>query len=300
MRTLEFGATTVDRIVEVDTMWFDAASFYPNIEPGTVERHAKTLGPRLIHPQTGKLALSFHSYLIRTRHHNILVDTCNGNHKPRGPKVGWQNMLASDAYLGNLARVGMQPEDIDIVLCTHLHCDHVGWNTRLVDGRWVPTFPNARYLMAREEFEHFARLHEARPDYPVNHGAWEDSVLPVVAAGQADIVEMSHVVEGELGEGIWTEPAPGHTPGHVTIHLKGGGQDAIMSGDIIHHPLSLVEPRLEMYADFDREQGKQMRRKLVERCADTSTLLLTGHFPSPTAGHVCSCGDGFRFRFLRE
>lgn len=300
MKTLRFGEARVDKIVEVDTMWFDAASFYPNIEPGTVERHARTLGPHFIDARSGRLALSFHSYLIRTRHRNILIDTCNGNDKPRGPKVGWQNMLKSSTYLANLARLGMHPEDIDIVLCTHLHCDHVGWNTRLVDGKWVPTFPNARYVMAREEFEHFARLHAEQPAYPVNHGAWEDSVLPVVAAGQADIVAMSHVVESELGERVWTEPAPGHTPGHITVHIEGAGQEAIMSGDIIHHPLSLVEPGLEMYADFDREQGKQMRRKLVERCADTATLLLTGHFPSPTAGRICSCGDRFTFRFAED
>jgi glyoxylase-like metal-dependent hydrolase (beta-lactamase superfamily II) len=300
MKTLRFGASTVERIVEMDTLWFDPAAFYPEIAPDAIERHARALGPRLIDPVTKKIALSFHSYLIRTPRLNILVDTCNGNHKPRGPKVAWQDQLASNTYLENLACAGLRPEDIDLVLCTHLHTDHVGWNTCLRDGRWVPTFPKARYLMARQEFEHFARLHEAKPAYPVNHGSWEDSVLPVVATGQAELVDMTHRVTGDLDDGIWLEPACGHTPGHVTIHVKGGGRDAIMSGDIIHHAISLAEPDLAMYADYDPQMGRQTRRRLLERCADTSTLLLTGHFPAPTAGHVCSNGDAFTFRFLEE
>lgn len=300
MKPLAFGKTTVERIVEIDTYWFEPEWLYANITDEQLRRHQDWLGPRFYDRQARKVALSFHSYLIRTPHHNILVDTCNGNHKPRGPKVWWQDQLAADTYLTNLARAGLTPEDIDIVLCTHLHTDHVGWNTQLKDGRWVPTFPNARYLMAKPDFDHFTKLHAAGPDYPVNHGSWVDSVLPVVDAGLAEIVDMNHVVEGNLTDGVWMEPAPGHTPGHVTIHLKGGGHDAIMTGDIFHHPILLAEPGLEMYADWDRAQLLQSRRKILERCADASTLLLTAHFPAPTAGRVCSCGEAFRFKFLED
>ena len=394
MNPLTLGRLRVDRIVERDTIWFDTRAFYPSLDEAGIAHFQRTLGPRLMHPQTGHIALSFHSYLIRTPELTILVDTCNGAHKPRTPKVAWQDRLPEGEYLGNLARAGVRPEDVDLVMCTHLHCDHVGWNTRLVDGRWVPTFPNARYLMAREEFEHFDRLHRAGPDYPVNHGAWEDSVLPVVASGQARIVEMRHQVEGDLaragvrpedvdlvmcthlhcdhvgwntrlvdgrwvptfpnarylmareefehfdrlhragpdypvnhgawedsvlpvvasgqarivemrhqvegdlGDGVWMEPAPGHTPGHVTVHLRAPSGEAILSGDILHHPISMALPDLSMYADWNPDLGRATRRALLERCADTSTLLLTGHFPAPTAGHVVSAGDAFAFRFV--
>lgn len=300
MTPLNFGRTTVERIVEVDTMWFDPEWLYPNITDEVLARNAEWLGPRLFDATARKVPLSFHSYLIRTPQFNILVDTCNGNHKVRTPKVAWQDRLASDAYLRNLAAAGLRPEDIHIVMCTHLHTDHVGWNTYLKDGRWVPTFPNARYLMARQEYEHFAQLFASKPEYPVAHGSFEDSVLPVVQAGLHELVDMHHVVDGHLDDGVWMEPAPGHTPGHVTIHVKGGGQEAIMSGDIIHHPILLAEPGLQMYADFDAEMGRRTRMRLIERCADTSTLLLSAHFPAPTAGHVCSCGDAFRFRFLAD
>ena len=299
MKPLTLGSTRIERIVEVDTMWFDPAWLYPNIDPQMVLRHEHWLGPKLVHPQTRQLSLSFHSYLVRTPHLNILVDTCNGNHKTRTERTQWQHMLDTD-YLGSLARAGLRPQDIDVVMCTHLHTDHVGWNTQLRDGRWVPTFPNARYVMARQEFEYFDRLHRAGPEYPVNHGAWSDSVLPVLESGQVDLVDMDHVVAGHLDDGIWLEPAVGHTIGGVTIHVKDGGQEAIMSGDIIHHPILLAEPELKMAADFDPAAGRSVRERLVHRCADTSTLLLTGHFPDPTAGHVCSHGDGFRFRFLPQ
>lgn len=298
MRPLTLGRLQVDRIVEIDTIWFDTRAFYPSLDEATIARFQRELGPRLMHPGTGRIALSFHSYLVRTPELTILVDTCNGAHKPRTPKVAWQDRLPEGEYPGNLARAGVRPEDVDLVMCTHLHCDHVGWNTRLADGRWVPTFPNARYLMARDEFEHFDRMHRAGPDYPVNHGSWEDSVLPVVASGQADIVGMRHVVAGALGDGVWMEPAPGHTPGHVTIHLRSQGQEAILSGDILHHPISMALPDLAMYADWNPDLGRATRRALLERCADTSTLLLTGHFPAPTAGRVVSSGEAFAFRFL--
>ena len=265
-----------------------------------VQRHKAELGPSLVHPETSKLALSFHSYLIRTRGKNILVDTCNGNHKPRAPKMPWQHMLKSHEYLTNLAKDGLRPKDIDIVLCTHLHTDHVGWNTQLVDGRWVPTFPNAKYVIARQEFEHYERLHAKKPDYPVNHGSFEDSVLPVVEAGLAHFVNLNHIVDGTLDDGVWMEPATGHTPGHVTIHVKGGGQESIMSGDIVHHPILFLEPGLINLGDFDPAMASETRRKLFERCADTSTTLLTMHFPSPTAGRLTSCAHGFRFHFLER
>lgn len=300
MNPLTLGKHHIDRVAEIETAYFDPKWLYHNIERGMLERHKLELGPLNVHPETLQLGLSFHSFVIRSGGLTILVDTCNGNHKHRLPKHPWYHNLQANTYLENLARLGLRPEDIDIVLCTHLHTDHIGWNTQLVDGRWVPTFPKARYVMAKQEYDHFRRLWDAKPDYPVGHGSFEDSVLPVVDAGLADIVDMDHLVAGELGDGVWMEPAVGHTPGHVTIHVKGGGQEAIMTGDIIHHPILLLEPGLETKHDVDKTACDRTRQRLLERLADTNDLLLTAHFCAPTAGRVSSCAHGFRFNYLDQ
>jgi glyoxylase-like metal-dependent hydrolase (beta-lactamase superfamily II) len=208
--------------------------------------------------------------------------------------------LQANTYLNNLEKIGLHPENIDIVLCTHLHTDHIGWNTMLKNGRWAPTFPNARYLMAKQEFDHFKKLFDLKPDYPVGHGSFEDSVLPIINAGLADLVDMDHLVVGELGDGVWMEPAPGHTPGHVTIHVKGNGRESIMTGDIIHHPILFLEPTLETKHDMDKDICNQTRQRLLERLADTNNVLLAAHFCSPTAGRVQSCSHGFKFQYLDD
>lgn len=299
MKALQLGQTVIERVAEIETMYVDPDWLYQNVQPEMLHRHKDALGPLAIHPQTLQFGRSYHSYLIRTRGLNILVDTCNGNNKMR-PTMPEYHDLQCDQYLKNLARIGLTPADIDIVLCTHLHTDHVGWNTRLVNGTWVPTFPRAKYVMARQEFDHFNRQYLANPDVPVGKGAFQDSVLPVVDAGQAEIVDMSHTVIGELGDGVWMEPAAGHTPGHVTIHVRGGGRESIMTGDIIHHPILIMESSLETRFDMDKAAGEATRRRVLERLADTDNVLLTAHFCAPTAGRVTSCAHGFRFGYLEQ
>jgi len=295
MRQLTLGATTIDRVAELDAFWVDPQWLYPNVRIDMVARHEAALGARLVQPATRKLCLSFHSYVVRTRGRTILVDTCNGHHKPRMP---WEHALQSSDYLANLARLGLRPHDIDVVLCTHLHTDHVGWNTRLVDGRWVPTFPKARYVMAQREFEHAMAMVAGGKATPVGRESFLDSVLPLVEGGRVDLVGMDHVLDGDLGHGVWLEAAVGHTPGHVNVHVQGGGAHAIISGDVVHHPILFLEPTLVNLGDWDAELAARTRQRLFERCADTSTLLLTMHFPPPTAGRLASTPDGFRFRFL--
>lgn len=297
MQALRLGDAVIERVAEIDVMYVDPQWLYQNVDREMLLKHQQALGPLAIHPDTLQLGLSYHSFVIRTRGLNILVDTCNGNHMQRPTMPEYHN-LQSGQYLANLARIGLSPADIDIVLCTHLHTDHVGWNTQLIDGRWVPTFPKARYLMAREEFEHFHRLYLADPGVPVGKGAFQDSVLPVVEAGQADIVEMSHRVTGELGHGVWMEPATGHTPGHITIHVEGGGRESIMTGDIIHHPLLILESSLQTRFDMDKATGDATRQRVLERLADTNDVLLTGHFCAPTAGRITSCPGGFKFHYI--
>ncbi|SMF36930.1 Glyoxylase, beta-lactamase superfamily II [Tistlia consotensis] len=296
MQTVDLGRITIDRIVEIDLLWVDPVWFYPNITPEILARQAGWMGPGLYSAAENKLAISFHSFLIRSGGLNILVDTCNGNHKER-PTMLWQHRLASDTYLRNLAAQGLSPEDIHVVMCTHLHTDHVGWNTRLENGAWVPTFPKARYIFARKEFDHYCRLQEQAPDRPIGHGSFADSVLPVVEAGLAELVETDFSLFHELDEAVGLEPSHGHTPGHVFISAKGRHGSAVITGDAIHHPIQLREPSLVNLGDIDPAQASRTRQALLARCADDRTLMLTCHFPAPTAGYVRRDGDVFDFDY---
>jgi len=187
--------------------------------------------------------------------------------------------------MGGLKAAGVGPEDIDFVMCTHLHADHVGWNTRLDNGRWVPTFPNARYLFSQKEYDYWAEEHKKTAI-----DAFGDSVLPVVEAKKADFVTSEHA----LDDHIRLSPTPGHTPDHFAVCLGRRGEAAVMTGDLIHSPLQARYPDLVMRVDYDREQASNTRRRFLERYCDTSTLCCTMHFPSPSVGHVKRWGDGFR------
>jgi glyoxylase-like metal-dependent hydrolase (beta-lactamase superfamily II) len=177
-------------------------------------------------------------------------------------------------------------------MCTHLHADHVGWNTRLLNGRWVPTFPNARYIMAETEFRYWQER-VAREGPALNHGAFADSVLPVIASGQADLVSMDHRVSA----GVQFEPAPGHTPGSVLIHIEDGGCHGVCTGDILHHPLQLDHPEMPSGYCEDPAASARVRVKLCEDYADTRTRILTAHFPDPSSGFIRRDGRRYRFAF---
>mgnify|MGYP001074138698 CR=1 FL=1 len=291
----KLGAIEIHKVTELPGLAMAATALLPSVTPDILTEGRSWLGPAFIHPSDAVVYLSFHSFLVRTGRHNILVDTCCGNCKQRLSMPGWHNL--DTPYLQELARTGLTPEDIDIVICTHLHADHVGWNTQLVDGRWVPTFPNARYIFGRRDFEHWQALYESNPPNPVNRGAHEDSVRPIVERGMAELVESDFVVEGEPGDGIWLEPSPGHSPGHFSVNVAGGGRHALLCGDVIHHPLQLTHPHLRIAADFDSAQAEASRRAMLERLADSDSLLLTAHFAAPTAGRVIRQGKAFGFRF---
>ena len=296
MQTETIGTMTIDRVGEIDRYRFKPQDFLQGLDDAMVERYKPLLGPRLIDFATNALIISFHGYVIRAPRLTIVVDTCNGDDKHR-PGKPWQHMQTGCHYLDNLANLGVRPEDVDVVLCTHLHGDHVGWNTRLREGRWVPTFPNARYLIARREFEHFSKLTEGPPGSPQPYPAFADSILPVIEAGRVEWVEMHQSIHHHLDDSIWLEPAAGHTPGHVTVHVKGRGASAVLSGDVIHHPIQFHEPQLSNNGDLDPAQALASRTRLLQDCAGTRAVLLTGHFPAPTAGFVTAIGDRFEFRY---
>ncbi len=197
-------------------------------------------------------------------------------------------MTSSGAFLRNLAAAGVEPEGVDYVLCTHLHRDHVGWNTRLRDRRWVPTFPNATYVFSQKEFDYWAMQLDQRP----NEG-WADSVLPVVEAGRAALVGNDFAIDDE----VWLEPTPGHTPDHVGVHLKSNGAQAVITGDLMHSPVQCLEPTWAMRADFDHALACKTRRAFLERYCGTDVLVCATHFPSPSLGHIVPSGDAFRFEF---
>ncbi len=297
MQVQQLGNITIHKVVEMPSVAMPASSLMPNVTPEILADGRTWLGADFIKPDEDIVYIGFHSFVVKTPRHNILVDTCCGNHKQRPTILIWH--MLDTPYLEELAKIGMQPEDIDIVLCTHLHADHVGWNTRLIDGRWVPTFPNARYVMGRFEYDYWAKVHASNPPVPINRGSFTDSVLPVVESGQAMMVPDDFRVDVELGEGVWLESSPGHSPGHVCVHVQAGGRHCLLTGDAIHHPVQFTHPDVAIAADYDRAQAAATRRRLFHSYAETDTLLLTPHFPEPTGGWITRHGDGFRFRFLQ-
>ena len=290
----KLGDLEIHRAIESEVPIFDTFTFFPDATRDVVEANKDWLMPRYIDPKTIEIILCIQSYIIKTSHHTILVDTCVGNHKSRPARPSWH--MQNAPFIEELANVGVHPEEVDFVLCTHLHVDHVGWNTKLVDGRWVPTFQNAKYIFSRNEYELWESRHENGAAVPVPL-VYEDSVLPIVEAGQAIIVEDTH----QIDDGMWLEPAPGHTPGHVMLNLKSREETALMSGDAIHHPIQLIRPEWSSRACEDPHMSAVSRTKMLERVADTNTLLCPAHFGSPTMGHVISHPNGgFRYRLINS
>jgi glyoxylase-like metal-dependent hydrolase (beta-lactamase superfamily II) len=245
----------------------------------------------------GKLLMSVHAFVIESAGRTIVVDTCVGNDKPR-QNPGWNRLQTN--FLADLAAAGFAPERIDTVLCTHLHVDHVGWNTRWDGGKWVPTFPNARYLFARTEWQHWADEAAARraanPDAGPEDDVFGDSVQPIVDAGLADLVAMDH----RLTDAVWLEPTPGHTPGHVSVRIRSGGQDAVITGDLMHHPIQCSEPDRLVKFDSDATMARETRRRFLACCAADRSLVLGTHFAHPTAGRVVAAGAAWRFEVLAD
>ena len=290
MQVTRIGDFAVTRIVEFEGPSFAPEEFFPDFDPEIVRSHADLLGPQLLDPQSGKLVFSFHSFVVRTGHHTILIDACLGNDKERPTRPQWHRLRTP--YLADLAQAGVRPEDVDFVMCTHLHWDHVGWNTRLVDGSWVPTFPKARYVMGRREYGHWQEVHRRGDDTP-HRTAFEDSVLPVVRTGQSLLVEDDFALE----DGLWFEAAPGHTPGNVVIHARSGDVHGLFMGDVLHHPIQLLKPEWSTRACSDMALSRTTRMRLVEEHADRGTLVLPAHFPTPTIGHIVRHNGGYRYRY---
>ena len=281
------GSSYIKRIIDLERVPFNANLVFPDSNPEIIKELSVQVGLQHFARVNLDLLLSFHSFLIQTTKYNILVDTCCGNKKERPTRPFWHQR--NGPFLNNLAKIGLAPSDIDFVLCTHLHADHVGWNTQLVNGKWVPTFPNAQYLFTQKEFKYWQEEDQNNPIEPIMYGSYNDSVLPVIKSGQALLVESNH----QIDDGVQLEPAYGHTPGNIIVNVTNDGDQAILCGDVIHHPIQLLKPMWSTNFCFDPDLSRQTRLNLLNRCSDTHTAILPAHFHSPDYGHIERNGDTF-------
>ncbi|MCH9672995.1 MAG: MBL fold metallo-hydrolase [Gammaproteobacteria bacterium] len=279
MNQWRIGDVTVTRVVEMEVTG-GSRFLLPEATPEAVQP-ISWLQPHFANAQ-GKLIMSIHALIIDTGERRIIVDTCIGNDKERSIP-NWSQMQGP--FLEDLAQAGYTRDNIDTVLCTHLHVDHVGWNTMLVDGQWVPTFGNARYLIARDEWAHW----DTHGDE--NYGpVLEDSVRPIFDAGLVDLVNADH----RLCDEVWLEPTPGHTPGHVSVRISSKGEDALITGDFVHHPCQMARLDWVSTADFDQNAAREMRKTVFNKYADQPVLIIGTHFATPSAGKLRRDGDAFR------
>jgi glyoxylase-like metal-dependent hydrolase (beta-lactamase superfamily II) len=276
----QVGAVRVTRVVESRGA-SPPSFFFADVTPERVRSHA-ALRPHFAHAD-GRLFASIHCFVVESEGRTIVVDTCVGNDKPRQTAM-WN--LLHGPFLDDFAEAGFSMERVDAVLCTHMHTDHVGWNTRLVDGRWRPTFPNARYLFGRAEHAHWVAAGDAD-----ERQVLADSVQPILDAGLADWVESDHAVTGE----VRLEPTPGHTPGHVSVRIRSAGAEAVITGDLMHHPIQCCEPRIAARFDVDPEAALATRMRFLREQAGRDVLVLGTHFASPTGGRIVADGDAWRF-----
>jgi glyoxylase-like metal-dependent hydrolase (beta-lactamase superfamily II) len=230
----------------------------------------------------GRLKMSIHSLVVETGKHRIVVDTGLGNDKQGRGIPTWNNR--NGPFLETLNAAGFSPESIDTVLCTHLHVDHVGWNTKLVGGQWVPTFPNARYLFGKTEYEHW-RDHSHEPGQTA---VFNDSVKPIMDAGRAELIAS----DARLSDEIRMIPTPGHSPGHMSIHITSAGEKGLLTGDVAHHPCQMAHLDWSSTADSDPRQSAATRRELFSHFADRPVLVIGGHFD---AGHIRRDGEAFKY-----
>jgi glyoxylase-like metal-dependent hydrolase (beta-lactamase superfamily II) len=285
------GNVRVTRIEELLGPGFPAPAFFPDYNAEEFERQLGWLAPRYYEKESGRLVSSIHSWLVRTPHQVILIDACSGNDKERPGMPRFDRL--DTPYLDRLRAAGVAPEEVDLVLCTHLHVDHVGWNTRLENGRWVPTFPRAKYLMSRIEHQFWSDAAAAPDADLLVRNVYSDSVLPVVESGKSVMIDGAH----DLDNGLVIQPAPGHTPGQYRVDLASGGRAAIFSGDALHNPVQVPLWRWNSCFCEDREQARATRHELLSQCAERRALLLPAHFAEPYAGYVTARGDGFELAF---
>ncbi|MGA5134727.1 MBL fold metallo-hydrolase [Streptomyces olivoreticuli] len=295
MQTITLGGVEISRVVEWHGPFSPTATVFPSATPRMWKENESWLTPDFWQPEHDALFVNVQTWVLRSEGRTVLVDTGLGNDKERPHIPGWSRLRTD--YLDRLAAVGVRPEDVDVVVNTHLHSDHVGWNTRLVDGEWVPTFPRATYVIAKADFE-FCDPANGRPwrgmlgDLSVATAGgdmFEDSIAPVHRAGQAVLWEDGYRIDAALS----LEPAPGHTPGSAVLRLASGTDRALFIGDLVHNPLQIAEPDCDTCLSEDQREATRSRRRILEEAADTRALVFPGHLPGHGAAEVRREGGKF-------
>ena len=283
IRHWRIGDVDVARIVEVNAFEDNISMLLPGGTPEFVQQFG-WLRPHFATPD-GRMIISFQAFVLRSRGKTVMIDTCIGADRHREYEV-FCNLQTT--FLDDLRTAGFPPEEVSAVLCTHLHFDHVGWNTRRVGDKWVPTFPRARYLFGRREWQHWKHLRDTGGYHHMDHLV--DSIDPVMEAGLVEFIDPDFQVTDEVS----LIPTPGHTPGHVSVLIRSRGAEAVITGDLMHHPIQLAVPATHGNFDMDKEQGARTRVEFVARFANRPALVIGSHFPDPTAGHIVSDGQGWK------
>jgi glyoxylase-like metal-dependent hydrolase (beta-lactamase superfamily II) len=284
MERWQVGDYAITAVLEDETVRIPPEFFLPEAKADDVAKHA-WLVPDYADAR-GRISMRVQAFVVAGRGRCVVVDPCVGNGKKR-PQPFWNER--SWPFLERFAEAGFAPARVDTVVHTHLHSDHVGWDTHLRDGVWVPTFVNARHLYSARELE-WCR----RGGNPGIDGVYDDSIAPILAAGLADVVPE----DADLGGGLRLEPTPGHTPGHVSLWIESQGQTALVSGDFLHHPVQCAEPQWAEIGDEDAELARATRRRMLERAAKTQALFLGTHFATRPAGRIRAEGNAFRFEAI--
>ncbi|MCC3771543.1 MBL fold metallo-hydrolase [Streptomyces sp. UNOC14_S4] len=295
MQTITLGGVEITRIVEWQAPVSPVGSVFPSSTPRMWKENEAWLTPDFWGPRNDEFYVNVQTWVLRSEGRTVLVDTGLGNDKNRPYMAGWSGLRTD--FLDRLAAAGVRPEDVDVVINTHLHSDHVGWNTRLVDGAWVPTFPRAAYLIARADFDYWnpANGHTVKgrlgdvSTARTNGDMFEDSIAPVHRAGQAVLWEDGYRIDAELS----LEPAPGHTPGSAVLRLASGTDRALFIGDLVHSPLQIAEPGCDTCLSEDQAQATRSRLRFLEEAADTRALVFPGHLPGHGAAEVRREGGKF-------
>jgi glyoxylase-like metal-dependent hydrolase (beta-lactamase superfamily II) len=282
MESWQIGDVRITRVLEQQPVW-NGTMVLGDATPENVIREGEWLKP--FTDDSGRFRLSIHALLVESEGRRILVDTCVGNDKPRPGFKDWNELHLP--FLAEMEQAGISRDSVDTVVCTHLHLDHVGWNTMLENGRWIPTFPKARYLMGQREWDHWSK-YDGSADFrlPI-----EDSVRPVIDAKLAELVEPDRKLTSE----VWLESTPGHTPGHISVRISSKGENAVITGDLMHHPIQIAHPDWVCGFDTDPPLAVETRKKFVERYCDQAVRVFGTHFAGPTAGHIVRRSGAFRF-----
>lgn len=279
MQEWKIGDVTVRAAVEV-AMPTPAAALVAEVNAASVAEHLHWLQPDYLDADCN-INLAVQSFLVESAGTRIVVDTCFGH----GHALPYEIPIDRRGFPATLAAAGFAPDDVDVVVCTHLHFDHVGWNVTMVDGTWQPTFPNAQYLFGNDEYDHWN-------EDPDGNKANDESVQLLVDSGLARLVANDHEITPE----VRLVPTPGHTPGHVSVRIESGDQRALITGDMVHHPVQIVHPEWPSVPDYDKPAAMAMRRKMFADLADTGVLLLGTHFNEPAGGYVTSSGQGWTWK----